>query len=61
MGNIEFSKLGRAILENKVLANYISRRLANVTPEENAAGMIEIKLVGGKKFILRFGPPSRLS
>ena len=61
MGNIEFSKVGRAILENKVLANYISRRLSNVTPEENAAGMIEIKLVGGKKFILRFGPPGRLS
>jgi hypothetical protein len=61
MGNIDFSKVGRAILENKVLADYISRRLANVTPEENAAGKIEIKLVGGKSFILRFGPPSRLA
>lgn len=39
--------------------NHISRRLNNVTPEKNAAGMIEIKLVGGKKFILRFGPPSQ--
>jgi hypothetical protein len=61
MGNIEFSKVGQAILENKVLADYISRRLGNVTPEENAAGKIEITLVGGKKFILRFGPPSPLA
>jgi hypothetical protein len=43
VGNIEFSKVGQAILENKVLANYIFRRLINVTPEENAAGKIEIK------------------
>src|ERR1700741_3275716 len=41
MGNIDFSKVGRAILENKVLADYISRGLANVTPEENAAGKIK--------------------
>ena len=56
MDNVEFSKVGRAILENKVLADYISRRLANVTPEEDAAGQIVVELVGGKKFILRFGP-----
>ena len=56
MGNIEFSKVGRAILENKVLADYISRRLANITPEEEAAGRIVIELVDGQKFILRFGP-----
>jgi len=55
MGNIEFSKVGQAILENRVLARYISHRLANITPEEDAAGQIEIRLVGGKKFILRFG------
>lgn len=60
MGNIEFSKVGQAILENKVLADYISRRLANVTPEEDAAGEMEIKLEGGKTLILRFGPGSRL-
>lgn len=61
LGNIDFSKVGRALLENRVLMNYIIRRLPNLTPEEDAAGEIEIKLVGGKSFILRFGPPKRLS
>lgn len=56
MGNIEFSKVGQAILETKVLTDYISRRLANVTREEDAAGEMEIKLGGGKQLILRFSP-----
>ncbi|HXB35110.1 MAG TPA: hypothetical protein VNV35_16895 [Puia sp.] len=56
MGNIEFSKIGRAILENKELSDYISVRLANVTPEEDAAGKILIELTNGKTLVLRFGP-----
>lgn len=61
MGNIEFSKVGQAILENKVLGDYISRRLANITPEEDAAGKIVIELSGGEKFILQFGPGKKVA
>jgi hypothetical protein len=61
MGNIEFSKVGQAILENKVLADYISRRLANVTAEEDAAGRIEVELLGGEKLTLQFGPGKKVA
>jgi hypothetical protein len=60
MGNIEFSKVGQAILENKVLADYISRRLANVTPEEDAAGRIVVELLGGEKLTFQFGPGKKV-
>ncbi len=57
MGNIEFSETAAAIMRNKALTSYLVSRLANITPEEAAAGEIEVTLKNGNdirtvKFII---------
>jgi|GEM_PF-7069852 len=55
MSNIEFSKVGKAILKNKRLAEYITHRLANITDLENKQGYIQVELNNGASLTLRFG------
>jgi hypothetical protein len=64
MGNVEFSKIGAAILRNKKLTSYIVRRLGNITPEEEDAGFIEIKFTkGDEEHVLKLaiGPHKKQS
>lgn len=49
MANIEFSKTAKEVLQNKPLVAYIMKRLSNVTPLEEAKGVIEIPLINGKE------------
>ena len=56
MANIDFSDTGRAILENKELSNHLMHRLANITPEEDNKGQIEIELEDGHNLTFNIGP-----
>ena len=59
MGNVEFSKLGAAILRNKALTSHIVQRLSNITPQEEAAGEVEIRFYKGEEahtLTIKIGP-----
>lgn len=49
--------MGQAVLKNKQLAEYLSHRLANISPEENYRGAIDIQMDNGITLTFRFAPP----
>lgn len=62
MANIEFSELGRALVANRYIAEHIVTRLANLTPEEEASGIMQIHLTDGDEsqtLDLRIGPGNK--
>lgn len=56
MSNVQFSKIGKAVMQNKPLSRFIANKLTNLTNEEKKNGYFEISLKNNKKLKVIFSP-----